>query len=189
MPALVPPVVPPGRLSGQRQPRLAVDELTLRPWRLSDAPGLVEAYRDPAIQRWHARSMTEDEAREWVASRSDRWTAETGVDWAVVEDDVPFGRVGLRRLDLADGLGEAAYWVVPAARGRQVAARALRAVTRWLFDEIGLHRIELAHSTGNPASCRVATRAGFGYEGTKRQEALHADGWHDMHLHARLRED
>ena len=33
---------------------------------------------------------------------------------------------------------------------------------------------------------RVATRAGFRLEGTKRGDALHADGWHDMHLHARV---
>ncbi|HVB43153.1 MAG TPA: GNAT family protein [Streptosporangiaceae bacterium] len=45
------------------------------------------------------------------------------------------------------------------------------------------------HSTMNPASCRVAGNAGFAYEGTKRREALHRDGWHDMHLHARLADD
>jgi hypothetical protein len=26
-------------------------------------------------------------------------------------------------------------------------------------------------------------------EGTKRAELLHTDGWHDMHLHARLATD
>jgi RimJ/RimL family protein N-acetyltransferase len=41
----------------------------------------------------------------------------------------------------------------------------------------------------NVASCRVALYAGFAAEGTKRGEARHADGWHDMHLHARLEND
>ena len=49
--------------------------------------------------------------------------------------------------------------------------------------------VELIHSTRNPASCRVAENAGYKLEGTKRREALHADGWHDMHLHARLIDD
>jgi ribosomal-protein-alanine N-acetyltransferase len=59
----------------------------------------------------------------------------------------------------------------------------------WAFGTLGLHRIEANHSTANPASCRVAERAGFAAEGVKRGEALHADGWHDMHLHARLATD
>lgn len=171
------------------QPRLFIDELTLRPWRRSDAPALVAAYRDPAIQQWHARTMTEDEAGAWVRTYNERWAAETGAEWAVVADDMLLGRMALRGLDLADGLGHAAYWVVPAARGRDVATRALRAMTDWMFTELGGHRIELEHATANVASCRVAQKAAYRAEGTKRASTRHPDGWHDMHLHARLRND
>jgi hypothetical protein len=40
-----------------------------------------------------------------------------------------------------------------------------------------------------PTSCKVATKAGYLLEGTKRSAAVHDDGRHDMHLHARIRED
>jgi RimJ/RimL family protein N-acetyltransferase len=92
-------------------------------------------------------------------------------------------------LELFHGQGEAAYWVIPAARGRGIAFAALSAMTQWLFDEVGLHRIALVHSTRNEPSCRVATKAGFALEGTLRGDLLHADGWHDVHLHARLQHD
>ena len=62
-------------------------------------------------------------------------------------------------------------------------------LSTWVFDELNLHRVELAHSTLNPASCHVAENAGYTLEGVKRSESLHADGWHDMHLHARLIDD
>ena len=189
MPELVSPVVPAGRLSGQLQPCLTVDELVLRPWLPSDATALVEAYKDPAIQKWHVRSMSEDEAKRWAMSWSERWTEETGAGWAIVVQDTLIGRVGLRTINLAEGVGEAAFWVLPAARGRGIAPRALDAVTAWMFAHVGLHRIELLHSTANRESCRVANKAGYLVEGTKRQHGLHADGWHDMHLHARLRDD
>jgi RimJ/RimL family protein N-acetyltransferase len=209
MPKLVDPAVPAGRLSTWSQPELVVDELLLRPWTEADAPAIVEAYRDPAIQRWHARSMTHDEALSWARSWTDRWATETAAGWAVVEGagvrgveveaveveavevegaGVLLGRVDLRTLDLAEGHGEGAYWVVPRARGRNVAPRALRALTEWMFTNVGLHRIDVEHSTRNEASCRVATKAGFVLEGTKASSALHSDGWHDMHLHARLNE-
>ena len=36
---------------------------------------------------------------------------------------------------------------------------------------------------------RVAAKAGFALEGTLRSAMRHPDGWHDMHLHARVRGD
>jgi ribosomal-protein-alanine N-acetyltransferase len=57
---------------------------------------------------------------------------------------------------------------------------------QWAFDVAGFHRIAVEHSTANPASCRVAAKAGFHEEGIRRGAALHANGWHDMHVHALL---
>jgi len=41
----------------------------------------------------------------------------------------------------------------------------------------------------NLPSSRVAIEAGFDFEGVKRCAGLHLDGWHDMHLHARINDD
>ncbi len=161
----------------------------LRPWRAADAPALAEAYSDPGIQRWHNRSMSEPEARAWVGSWPGRWAQESGAGWAVDGPPGLVGQISLRRLDLAEGLTEVSYWVVPAARGQRIAPRALGTLSGWLFGQLRLHRAELAHSTLNHASCRVAEHAGYLLEGTKRGESLHRDGWHDMHLHARLASD
>jgi RimJ/RimL family protein N-acetyltransferase len=189
VPRLIQPVVVPGRLARLGQPVLKASDFVLRPWQASDAPAVAEAYSEPGIQRWHAQSLDEDEARAWIDSWPDRWARETGGGWAIADESRVLGQISLRRLNLVDGLSEVSYWVLPAARGRRLAPRALCALSEWVFDELGLHRFELAHSTLNEASCRVAGRAGFAYEGTKRSETLHADGWHDMHLHARLSDD
>jgi hypothetical protein len=55
--------------------------------------------------------------------------------------------MSLRTLDLEDGLAGIGYWVVSAARGRGIAPRALVAVSDWAINELGLHRLELEHST------------------------------------------
>jgi RimJ/RimL family protein N-acetyltransferase len=189
VPKLTGPVIEAGRLAGLCQPVLELDDFVLRPWRAEDAPAVAEAYSEPGIRRWHVRSMTVGEARTWIDSWPGRWARESGGGWAIAGESGLLGQISLRRLDLADGLGEVSYWVLPAARGQGVATRALCALSGWLFDHVRLHRIEVAHSTMNPASCRVAENAGYAYEGTKRGEGLHADGWHDMHLHARLSGD
>jgi RimJ/RimL family protein N-acetyltransferase len=59
-------------------------------------------------------------------------------------------------------------------------------VADWAFADLGLHRLEVRHSTANVASCRVASNAGFEPEGTLRSALQHPDGWHDMHVHSQI---
>jgi ribosomal-protein-alanine N-acetyltransferase len=189
MPRLTHSHIAAGTLARLTQPVLDVDDIVLRPWQPADSAAVVEAYGDPEIQRWHARSMSENEALAWIAAWQDRWQQESGCGWAVADDGGVLGQISLRTIDLDDGAGEFSYWVLPRARGRRIAHRAVTAVTAWSFGVLGLHRIEINHSTQNQASCRVAERAGYLVEGVKRSEALHADGWHDMHQHARIATD
>ncbi|MDX8142012.1 GNAT family N-acetyltransferase [Lentzea sp. BCCO 10_0061] len=172
------------------QPRIEVGGLTLRPWRESDADAVLKAFSCPEIQRWHVRRMdTRDEARAWIAGWPARWADETAASWAISRDDEPIGQAGLRHLSLFESSAALSYWVLPQARGAGIAARAAHALTKWAFESLGLHRVSLEHSTANAASCRVAAKLGFAVEGTLRGSGRHADGWHDMHLHARLRTD
>lgn len=190
MPLLVGPSRPAGSLRTLGQPHLAVDDrLALRPWRASDAEKVLAAFECPDIQRWHLRRMdTHDEAHAWMAGWTTRWDNETDASWAIVDNrDQPIGQVGLRTIVLFEGSAQLSYWVLPEVRGAGVAVRAARVLTQWAFDVVCLHRVFLQHSTANPASCRVATKLGFDVEGTLRNALRHADGWHDIHLHARLR--
>ncbi|MFD4025674.1 GNAT family N-acetyltransferase [Streptomyces sp. NPDC058576] len=188
---------PPAMISGclATAPRhvLAVADsgLLLRPWEAADAGAFLSAYADEETRRWHThRPSTETQVREWFEGYRRDWEREKGCHWAVarVSGEV-LGRMALRGLDFDDGVANVAYWVLPDARGAGVATRALAAVSAWALDDIGFHRLELDHSTRNHASCRVATKAGYRLEGTKRNAAVHDDGRHDMHLHARVRGD
>ena len=193
MPSLFAPVVPDGTLRERPQPRIDGNGILLRPWRELDVPALIAAYADPEIRQWHARTLEDEpEARAWLDQRERSRLQETAVDWAVVdpaEDTIVLGRAGLRAIDLGEGVAEVAYWVSPEHRGKRVATGALCALSDWAFDELGLHRLALLHSTRNQGSCRVAHAGLYRAEGTLREQTLHADGWHDMHLHARLATD
>jgi [ribosomal protein S5]-alanine N-acetyltransferase len=186
VPRLTQPLIPAGSLGQSGQPVITGDGLSLRAWIDRDEPALVQAYSDTEIQRWHARSMTGDEAAAWIVSRAERWGQERGADWAVVRDGLIVGRVGLRTMDLREGVGEVAYWVMPLHRGSGIAVRALEALTEWALGTVGLHRLELRHAAANTPSCRIATRVSYCLEGTALSSTLHADGWHDMHVHARV---
>ncbi|MFG2128466.1 GNAT family N-acetyltransferase [Streptomyces sp. NPDC048751] len=190
----VPAVVPAGRMADSAQPvlRLPRSGLELRAWEPADADALVAAGRDPAISQWNLLVVeTPEDARRRIARMHERWRAETGAVWAVARPDggAVVGLIGLNDVDLAGGSAEVVYWVLPPARGHGVVVEATRHLSRWALDDLGLHRLRLCHSVANEASCRVAAKAGYAFEGTMRGALLHADGWHDQHLHALVQGD
>ena len=192
MPRLTPAVVAAEKLGNASQPTILTgDGLVLRPWEPGDAPTVLDAFADPQIRRWHVRSASSlGEVAGWIDSWMDDWVGQVHAHWAVADSQTAavVGRASLKNMNPTHGQAEVAYWTVPVARGRGVASRAVEALTAWAFDEVGFHRLQLSHSVNNPTSCRVATRTGYLLEGTKRSAGLHLDGWHDMHLHARVKD-
>ncbi|MGW6707284.1 GNAT family N-acetyltransferase [Streptomyces sp. NPDC054956] len=191
----IPAVVPAGRMSTRPQPVLGLpgaEGLHLRPWEPGDAPSLIRAGLEPDIRHWNRTDRLDlAGAEKRIARYGRRWATEKAAAWAVAPaaGGQAVGLIGLADLDLRGGSAEIVYWLLPAGRGVGAMTEAVSAVTRWAFEELGLHRLRITHSVANPASCAVATKAGYPLEGTMRGALLHADGWHDEHLHARLSTD
>ncbi len=142
--------------------RLEDGGVALRPLTEDDVPAIVEACRDPLIPR-HTRTpegLTEEQAREFVAGAKN--------SFAIVDarTDELLGVVGFSVLE--DSRGNFGYWVKKEARGRGVASRALRLLTRWAAEEHRLERLQLIVEPENAASIRVAENAGFSREGLLR---------------------
>ncbi|HEY6595411.1 MAG TPA: GNAT family N-acetyltransferase, partial [Asanoa sp.] len=169
---------------------LAADGLLLRPFEESDAPEVLRALRDPDVAAWSPADQQPPrlaDAQQWVAQRAN-WSSEDHVSFAVVLADsgVLAGSVSLFKLDRLNSCADIGYWVMPEARGRGIAATSTAAVTRWALSAGRIFRVQLFHAVDNPASCRVATRAGFALEGTLRSSYRYGDGaLHDEHLHSR----
>ncbi len=190
MPVLVNAALPAGTLRRLSQPRIDIGaDLLARPWQLADAAFLRRTFQDPDIQQWHVRRLdSDDEAQEWLDEWPRRWEQESDASWAIARTDTDeaVGQVGFRAIRFGEARAQISYWVARDARGQGAATRAAAAVTEWGMNIVGLQRVGLAHAVSNVASCRVAEGAGFAYEGTLRRYGLHADGWHDMHMHARI---
>jgi RimJ/RimL family protein N-acetyltransferase len=190
MPRLIPPVLTPGSINNRAQPDIDINgELLLRRWKVKDASVVATGYSDPEIQRFIPYSYDIGEAVDVINGWNDGWNHETRACWAITRgsDDTPIGRIALQDLDLISGSAELAYWVLPLFRGAGVASLAAAALSNWTLNELGFHRLELIHSVKNLASCLVAERAQFELEGIARSAGLYSDGWHDVHLHGRLR--
>ncbi|WP_127938966.1 GNAT family N-acetyltransferase [Nonomuraea polychroma] len=156
-------------------------DLRLREWRQSDAPAVLQAFQAVDLRRQAAFPIvTLKDAQGWIAS----WEG-VGHAFAVTVGEQVVGNVAVAGIDTHDN-GWVSYWVVPEARGRGIAAAATEKLARWAFDELGLYRLELGHRTDNPASCRVATKAGFRPEGIERGKLSYDGVRYDVERHARL---
>ncbi|WP_446213768.1 GNAT family N-acetyltransferase [Micromonospora sp. IBSANI012] len=169
---------------------LTAPGLLLRAWRARDAAAVLAALREPEVERWNPQGVRDEAgAREWLRRRADP-TAVDQLSLAVTDaaDGTLLGGASL--FQIHHGNASIGYWTAAAARGRGVASRAVTALGGWAFAHLGVHRIELCHAVANPASCRVAARAGYPIEGTMRDSHRYGDGRrHDEHLHARLATD
>ncbi|WP_103501018.1 MULTISPECIES: GNAT family N-acetyltransferase [unclassified Streptomyces] len=164
--------------------------LTLRPWRADDAPGVRAAFSTEQMERQTARPVTDLTAsRRWLAERTEEWASGRTYSWAVTGREGLLGCVQVGSVDHNHGCGWVSYWTVEAARGRGVATEGVTALAGWAFGPLGLYRLELGHRVNNPASCRVARRAGFAVEGLQRGKLRYGEERHDVELHARLATD
>jgi len=166
-------------------------QLFLRPWAWRDRESLVAAFAEPEMGRQADRPVDcPAAAADWIERRAGQWADGSAYSFAVTDAcDSVLGNVAVGAVDRVHGTGWVSYWTTSAARGRGVATKACAASADWAFEEAGLFRLELGHRVNNPASCRVATRAGFTVEGLQRQKLMYDGVRYDVELHARLASD
>ena len=81
------------------------------------------------------------------------------------------------------------YWVASDVAGKGIVTTAVALVTDYMFNVIGLHRIEVAIKPENASSLRVVEKLGFRYEGFKHRY-IHINGdWRDHMIFALVREE
>ncbi|MBG0854482.1 GNAT family N-acetyltransferase [Streptomyces spinoverrucosus] len=181
-------------------PELYGNGLRLRPWDPAsdaDVATWLRGLSDPEFRRWNTPlSPVTDlaSARASLRAKADRAVDGTGASFRITdaETGTTLGHVGINEIDQVLSIARVGYWILPEARGHRAATRALALAARWALTDLGLHRLELGHAVGHDASCRVADRCGFPYEGTLRGamwEADRRDAFRDVHLHARLATD
>jgi ribosomal-protein-serine acetyltransferase len=128
--------------------------------------------------------LTREETLEYVTAGQRSWAEGR----AVVYRGEIAGVVGARITREVDK-AEIGYWLGSAYQGLGIMTRSVRAVVQTLFEDEGMHRVELRTAADNLRSRALAERLGFTLEGTLR-EAYPIDGVrHDLCIYGRLRPD
>ncbi|GAU71072.1 putative acetyltransferase [Streptomyces sp. NBRC 110611] len=140
---------------------LSGEALVLRDWTEADLAAMPELFDHPDIAYWTPIASPFDEAAARARlERNRQLRAEgTAIVLAItVDGGAPLGEVMLRRAPEGTELG---YAVGPAHRGQGLAARAVRLMAAYAFEQLGADQVILELEAENAASVAVATKAGF----------------------------
>jgi RimJ/RimL family protein N-acetyltransferase len=140
---------------------LSGEGLVLRDWTEADLAAMPELFDHPDIAHWTPIvSPFDDSAARIRLDRARQLRAEgSAILLAItVDGGAALGEVMLRRAPEGTEIG---YAVGPAHRGQGLAARAVRVIAAYAFEQLGAEQVILELEADNAASVAVAAKAGF----------------------------
>jgi len=167
-------------------PTLPTDRLLLRAFSRTDIPALI-----PLIGAREVAATTLRIPHPYSASDAEvlfaRLERDDEVRWAITlpREGTLIGGLGLR-LEHDHNRAELGYWIGVPYWGNGYATEAARAVVRYGFEVLKLHRIQASHFSNNPASGALLRKIGMKHEGTLRQHILKWGQRLDLEVYAIL---
>ena len=160
------PLVPPDFAAWSEVRRRNHDWLTVwEPSRLANSP-------DPSVDReaFSARCALRDRERQ----------SGTAYAFGMFVDNAFAGEVNLNNVVRGAMMGgSVGYWIDQARAGRSYTSEAVVVISRYAFEELGLHRLEICIVPRNANSHRVVAKLGLRNEGTA-ERFLEINGtWED----------
>jgi RimJ/RimL family protein N-acetyltransferase len=123
---------------------------------------IANASHDPETRRWlDDESLTSERRRDLVSRAEERWRTGRGAPFVIAgpATDRALGLLNVQFGEDEEVAGLAAS-VIPEARGRGVASRALRIAAEWATLELGLQRVYAEAAFENTASIRAIEEGG-----------------------------
>lgn len=171
--------------------RILTERLILREFTSQDWPTVLAYQSDPRyLQYYHWTERTPRAVRDFVnnfvVQQRDRPRAKFQLAIALQSDERLIGNCGIRKATFDVSEAEIGYELAPQQWGQGYASEAARAMVRFGFEELDLHRIWAECIADNRRSVRVLEKAGLQLEGRLRDKVYFKGRWWDTLLFAIL---
>lgn len=176
--------------------RIETKRLILRPFIAEDAQYMFHNWAsDDEVTKYlmwptHKKlSISENVLNAWVNNYNNK----SYYQWAIViktKPEEPIGCIGVNNeIDDIIKMAHIGYCIGRRWWNTGIASEALKSVVEYLFEKVGVNRIESRHDPRNPNSGAVMRKCGMHYEGTLKQSDWNNQGVCDACYYALLAED
>ena len=173
---------------------IETERLILRKFRAEDAqPMFINWASDDEVTKYMTwpTYRSAEEARGYIAYLQNNYLNNQFYDWAIEYKEIhePIGSIGVVSLNETANLVHVGYCIGRNWWHMGVTSEAFAAVIQFMFEEVGVNRVESRHDPRNPNSGKVMLKCGLQYEGTLRQSDVNNQGICDAAWYGILREE
>lgn len=173
---------------------IETENLILRKFRIEDA---TDFYNNWASDKEVTKFLTwsphpsEEFTREYLEFLIGEYNKDKNFNWAIVDKrkDMVIGNISVVRLNDYIEEAEIGYCLSRSYWGQGLMGEALKAVIKYLFDEVEANRITATHDVSNPNSGRVMEKVGMKKEGVLRQAGKSKKGFCDVAVYSILKDE
>lgn len=170
------------------------DNLLLRTWETRDAQ---ELFNTVNANREHLRSwlpwvdMTtrQEHSLQFIQMARAQQQNQEGMALGIVYNRNIIGGIGMHNWDHQLKKAQVGYWIAKEYEGQGILSKCLRGFVDFLFDNVGLNKIEIQFIVSNKRSAAVAERLGCKVEGIIRQSYLFNGSFHDVVITGLLKQE
>jgi RimJ/RimL family protein N-acetyltransferase len=174
--------------------QLVTERLILREFRHDDWQAILAYHNDPRYLRYYPwTGRTPEQTQAFVRMFLDQQQAQPRIKFQLAvtlqQTNHLIGNCGVRLDAPGAHEGDIGYELDPDHWGRGYATEAARAIVRFGFAELGLHRIWSWCVADNVGSARVLEKLGMRLEGRQRHKERFKGRWWDRLLYAILEDE
>ncbi|MCB0192055.1 MAG: GNAT family N-acetyltransferase [Anaerolineae bacterium] len=174
--------------------RLETDRLLLREYRAEDLAAIYNYQTHPAYLRYAPWSQRHKKDVQNFLHNLIEWQNEQPrikfqLAIELRSNQELLGSCGLRKTRDTAFEAELGYEIDPHHWGEGYATESVRAILKYGFDDLQLHRVFASIIADNLGSRRVVEKLGFTYEGQLRENRRFKDRWWDTCLYGLLKDE
>ena len=160
--------------------QIETERLILRKFELSDCNDMLRYWvSDPEIQSLYSEPVytNEQEVTELLNKYMESCCESSYYRWAIITKDTMecIGQIAFFLVSDQNHFAEIEYCIGSDFQNKGLATEATRAVIKYGFENINLHKVQICHKSLNMQSKRVIEKCGLTFEGTLR-DFFYQDG-------------
>ncbi len=173
---------------------LETERLILRKFEISDAENMFKNWSsDSEVTKfltWETHKSIDD-SKEIISFWIHEYEKPDFYQWAIVlkETNEVIGSITVVKIMEQVNLVETGYAISRKFWGKGITTEAFKKVIEFLFEKVGVNKIQAKHDYRNPASGKVMKKCGLIYEGTLRQKGFCNAGVGDLVYYGMLKEE